>query len=571
MAIQSRLTPTRDMGSRANPWRFVVRRLLSESSGAERAYAIITAMGHVFVIRGDITRLACDAVIVPCDDDLNVRPIWQTLLPKNLPRSGWDDWLQLPSGGRDGHVVRLPDVDQGRTDQRRVVAVATVPMSNAPTPADVADRVARGIGVASADGIEARGGRSIPLVAVPLAGTGSGGLKHRRGEVIDALLPRLQESADGIDIALVLWDRRDVAAVQQRRTDEDFAGLSSDLRQRADSLGELAGQNRLSLFIGAGVSVPVGLPSWWDLLKDLAKQAGLPDIDWDEAKDPIVEAQPIVDRLGNKFHAAVSKRVTTDKHGIGHALLANLGVHQMVTTNYDACMEHALDLVLGKKYRVLTRSLVSSDIPWLLKLHGDVNRRDSIVLSSKQYEDHAKDYAATRGVVQSLMLTSHLVFVGFGMTDKGFLSLAEAVARVRRDAEAEAGPTLPTAGTVLALAPNPSVDSALAKQLDFICMTDGLPSNSSEEVKNAAKQEGARLLEIFLDRIVWRAERSHNLSAAYLLDDRYDSGLNDADRALKAALKRWESDVPASARESAGWSTVASALSSLGAESEAQR
>lgn len=191
---------------------------------------------------------------------------------------------------------------------------------------------------------------------MPLAGTGAGGLKHRRGEVIEVLLPRLRAAAQGFDIALVLWNARDVAAVQQQReAGRDWPELSDHLSLEADSLGKLAGSGRLSLFIGAGVSKPVGLPDWWSLLKGLANDAGI-SADWsDTVSDPIEIATPIVDQLGPDFHQAVVKRLDSSRHGIGHALLAALRVKQMVTSNFDPCMELALDQPLDRRYRVLTQ------------------------------------------------------------------------------------------------------------------------------------------------------------------------------------------------------------------------
>ena len=62
------------------------------------------------------------------------------------------------------------------------------------------------------------------LVGVPLVGTGDGGLADRRGEVIDKLLDkhRAQGSSLDCDVALILYERQDFAAVQARRRPEDW-------------------------------------------------------------------------------------------------------------------------------------------------------------------------------------------------------------------------------------------------------------------------------------------------------------------------------------------------------------
>ena len=40
-------------------------------------------MGHLFVAHGDLTKLACDAVLIPCDAEGWVTPAWRSLLPRD--------------------------------------------------------------------------------------------------------------------------------------------------------------------------------------------------------------------------------------------------------------------------------------------------------------------------------------------------------------------------------------------------------------------------------------------------------------------------------------------------------
>ncbi len=397
----------------------------------------------------------------------------------------------------------------------------------------------------------------MPLIAVPLVGVGSGGLAHRRGEVIAALLPALRQAADGVDVALVLWNRSDLAAVQAVRDDNaDWDGLTTELVAEADRLGALAGHDRLSLFIGAGVSKPVGLPDWRDLLAELGKRANL-TIDPTE-KDPVRAATPIVQALGPDYHQTMAELLggVNPQHAIGHALLAGLQVRQMVTTNFDCCLERALDRSFEGDggYRVLARRLADSSVPWLLKLHGDLAQPGSLVLTEEDYARQREDYEALYGVVQGLMLTSHLLFVGFGLKDQNFLKLGASVTRVRKSAMASDHPGDAKAGTALAL-----TRDIADKHQDFADDLRLLPITNDSDVTAAA-----RLLEIFLDRVAWRAAREHNLSAEYLLDDNYASGLNAPDRELASALTAMLETLPVEARGSAGWPRVEATLQSLG-------
>ncbi|TFV61519.1 hypothetical protein E4P42_01075 [Mycobacterium sp. PS03-16] len=500
--------------------------------------------GHLFVAQGDLTRLACDSILIPCDSEGNVNAVWRPLLPPSLrPSRRNPGWLVLDSDLDDAGMAKLP-----AADGRAVFAFATVDVDRDATPEQVAQRTWAAVGRA-ATRVEAHGRRVRPLVGLPLPGTGHGGLSSHRGKVIGALLERFRSSPVSADVALVLSDRRDFAAVQERRNDDDWSDLTEDLRGHADRLGGLAARQELALFIGAGVSVPVGLPDWWRLLNALAEEAGL-EIPADE-KDQYRAAKPIVDKLGARYHEAVRRQLDTDKHAAGHALLANLGVRRMVTTNFDCCMENALARPVGE-FRVLTRRLAIGGAPWLLKINGDIQQPDSIVLTRDQLGKDPEERRALEGVVQSLLLTNHLLFVGFSLTDDNFLALAKAVSKVRQRAQDEA-PSLP--GTALALTAD-GLERAGYKELHMVAMN------------KTSREDGARTLEIFLDRLVWAAATRSDRASEYLLDDRYASGLSDPDSRLRDLLIGLVKNAGPEVRSSSGWQQVADCLRALGADDE---
>lgn len=499
-------------------------------------------MGHLFVAQGDLTRFACDALVIPCDKGLNVNKAWERILPDALPIGDREDWRRIDGIEDSNGVVAQPD-----SDGRLVRAFVAVEFFT--TPEEIVGRLWRALRKVSED-LTPPDFRVKPLIAMPLVGTGYGGLEGHRAEVISSLLDRYRSEPLSVDLALILIDRRDFAAVQnQRQAAVDWIELDEELRLRADELGRLAGRQELSLFLGSGVSRPVGLPDWRQLLDSLAAAVPMhtPSTHngFEEAATPIKAA------LGERYYGEMVSRLTTDQHAIGHALLAGLRVKQMVTTNFDRCMELALEALLDQGFRVLARELTVGGMAWLLKLHGDILQPESLIFTSQDVERHALEAAPLRGVVQSLLLTSHLLFVGFSFKDNDFLELATAVSRVRAAAEGAPGTTV---GTALALTEE-DADSVDYDELSIIAMPDN------------DRDEAARKLEIFLDRLAWSAATSHELSAEYLLDDRYENGLPDADLALRKVLK----DIAKEAREargSAGWPRVAACLRELGADSE---
>src|SRR4051794_41829340 len=57
--------------------------------------------GHVFVVHGDLTQLACDDVIVPAGSGFQVSPHWRALVPTR-PEPGSLDLVGRSGGARRG-------------------------------------------------------------------------------------------------------------------------------------------------------------------------------------------------------------------------------------------------------------------------------------------------------------------------------------------------------------------------------------------------------------------------------------------------------------------------------------
>jgi hypothetical protein len=225
----------------------------------------------------------------------------------------------------------------------------------------------------------------------------------------------------------------------------------------------------------------------------------------------------------------------------------------MVTTNFDPCMELALEGALGaNEFRVLIGQAADSSKPWLLKLNGDIGEPGSVVLTSEDFERHTTESEALHGVVQALLLTSHLLFVGFSFTDNSFLKLAEAVTRVLQNARGASSNGL--AHTAIALTPDDLKDIGY-QDLDILQM-----SNDVADVSHAGRR-----LEIFLDRLCWKAISVNDRAAEYLLDDRYLSSLTAEDRELRDALLRLAAETSSAVKsKSPAWKRIETVLHDLG-------
>jgi hypothetical protein len=478
--------------------------------------------GHVFVVGADLTRLSCDDVLVPTDRTLRVSHGWCPLLPSRLITDSAQDGARVGlewSGGE--RVLEVP----GDGD-RRVWLVDTVADGDERGLAWILDGARQALAaVARREVAEPAHGRARRLVGLPALGTGWGGAAGQRGALLQQLLPVLREAAEahGFDVALVLRGPSDLAAAQRVRRGEDGGwDLPRELRELAEQLGEKARRGQLAVFIGAGVSAAAGLPTWEQLVGELAERSGLGgDLREGLSRLPPQDSAALLAReLGrNRLEAFVRERFGPASYALAHALIADLPVQEFVTTNYDPLVEQAA-ADIGRRVRVLPFEEAEPGSPWLLKLHGDSAHPESVVLTREEYLQFGDSRAALAGVLHSLLLTRHVLFVGTSMLDDDLIRIAH---QVRSALQLQGEASGRRNGTVLTLREDAARARLWERDVETVAMGGG-------DIRPA---EAARRLEVLLDLIGCRSTPP----TGYLLDPAYRGMLNEEERELADALR----------------------------------
>jgi hypothetical protein len=519
------------------------------------------ATPHVFVAWSDLKKLACDAWLVP--GGRGPGATWRDALP-----SGWN--------------VRALFSGFGVDDERRAAVMTETAGEPIPVLTNITDTKRQGptwyvegarqfLRVATTALREAGRmplhGRSRYLLALPLLGTKGGGGAAWSGEITSLLLPLLREEAQrleapgeiGVDVALVLIEGPAWAAAQRRRAVDDraFDALPSSLRASADALAARARAGGLTLFLGAGLSRPAGLPDWNGLLQILAEERITPaELAGFAELSPLDRAALIERRLprGETMGEATARAIVARSRrvAINHALLASLPVQEVVTTNYDDLFERA-SAALGRPCVRIPGDPVGPGERFILKMHGCVSRPSSIVLTREDYLRFQENRGALAGIVQALLLTRHMLFVGFGFNDDNFHRIAHAV---RTAIRGEDRPQRDPFGTNLVVGGGALVADLWREDLDWIALSQH--AGDGDDVGRIAEQ--ARLAEIFLDRLSAGAATV----SGHLGDDRWAGALDDGERVLRQRLEAFVAGASPAERQSPAWREVETLLGRLG-------
>jgi hypothetical protein len=493
--------------------------------------------GHLFIINGDLTKIAADAILIPTDRAFTIEPSWQDLVWPKMDQikhhSLWGpaDWrgagvLELPHGLREPQVwlgdIGQPGDHSAWNEFSPVVAefidAAAAASQSPPPPQRICEWPKR-------------------RLAIHVVGSGEGGARHRQGELVTGLVTMLQRlgAEHNIDIVLVARGEKKYAAAQRARHQflkqhnkgpQDiwqFEETHPFLHEQARRLSEHAANGQLVLFLGSGVSAGAGLPTWQELIEKLAAQTniGIEAIEGLLERD-LRDQATILERRwerndGVSLRDSLAEMLQADRYALMHGLLTSLATKEAVTTNFDNLYEEAA-MAAGKKLAVLPDNPQATDGRWLLKLHGTVDEPDKIVLTRSDFLEMPRQHRALMGLVQGLLMMRHLVFVGYSLRDEDFHELIHELRTARGNNVASI-----VRGTVLTLRDDRLERELWADDLDIV------PMSSDREISTAV---AARELEMFVDLVAYHS----TTSASFFLDSDYDS-LSEDESDLRKSLK----------------------------------
>jgi hypothetical protein len=200
------------------------------------------------------------------------------------------------------------------------------------------------------------------------------------------------------------------------------------------------GRASVALFVGAGMAIPCGMPSWSGLLTKLAPPAFAGAVGTLLAACDFEGAAEIVQgALGRTvFRERLVDTFSTGWTARGPILrLPQLDVDFIVSTNFDRVLEHVFDgagtpfsaIASGANARVLEDALERGS-RCLFKIHGDLGDTANFILTASEYATHyAADSELRRFLVRTLANRT-LLFLGCSLrSDRTLELMLEAAAQ----------------------------------------------------------------------------------------------------------------------------------------------
>ncbi|OOW01061.1 SIR2 family protein [Pseudomonas fakonensis] len=184
--------------------------------------------------------------------------------------------------------------------------------------------------------------------------------------------------------------------------------------------------NKLLLFVGAGVSANLNLPTWDELIAHIARDLGYDPKVFATYGTPLALAEyykrkkgslgPLRSWMDREWH----KSTTDVTQSEIHRLIAQGQFPRIYTTNYDRWLEMAhiaFDVPHDKIASVADLATTSDGRRQIIKFHGDFDDDTSIVLGETSYFQRLNYDSPLDLKLSHDVLGNSVLFIGYSLSD----------------------------------------------------------------------------------------------------------------------------------------------------------
>ena len=191
------------------------------------------------------------------------------------------------------------------------------------------------------------------------------------------------------------------------------------------------------LFVGAGVSMAVGLPSWKTLVDHLLKELQLgPEVidGMNDGYQMLAEFYRLKQGGMGPLRSWLDRnwKVATDKVSQSelHKLIVELDFPAIYTTNYDRNLETAFEIHHQPYAKIANAKHIADaaqDVTHIVKYHGDFDDDASLVLTETDFLDRLSFDAPLDIKFRADALGRTILFIGYSMSDPNIRLLLHSI------------------------------------------------------------------------------------------------------------------------------------------------
>ncbi|NFN34724.1 hypothetical protein FDB51_06145 [Clostridium botulinum] len=214
-----------------------------------------------------------------------------------------------------------------------------------------------------------------------------------------------------------------------------FKEKIKDIRQAKEN-------NRLVIFVGAGVSKNSNVPTWEELIKVFADKLQYNNCKkcnfknkikcgdkcsekYNFSQDEFLKIPQYYYDMDNSKDKQKYKNIIKDTLGIQaksneiDEIILELLPDHIITTNYDTLIENSNN-PNTRLYKNIYKDedlLKQNNSHYIIKMHGDINDLNSIVLKESDYISYSQKHVLMETKIKSLLIDHTFLFVGYSLND----------------------------------------------------------------------------------------------------------------------------------------------------------